>query len=234
MWRRARAPQLPLALSNLAVFYESRGRAREAVPLVEEAVRGLRQQGAAGRGRLGTLLGVLGGLYDHTGHHARAVATLDSALAVLRHTPGADHPMTVLNEASRALALRRAGRLAEALQQARAAYQHARAVLPAASPIYAHAEVIYGHTLCLAAPDSARRGAAHVEKALGDRQALLPPGHYLVAQAESLLGECLLVEGRREQAIPLLQQGYDGLRAARGAQDFRTQEAWGRLVRASE
>jgi hypothetical protein len=68
-----------------------------------------------------------------------------------------------------------------------------------------------------------------LRESLEIRRAGLPAGHWLIGNTASLLGECLLADGKREEAIALLQEGYAILRAARGENDPRTLEAKGRL-----
>lgn len=219
-WRAENAPGVPLAENNLALLLESRGRIREALPLMHDALVRLRDQG--NEGQLGPILGVYGGLQDLAGYPDSAVTTLDSALAVIRRTGGPAHPSVVINLANQAQALRRGGRLAEAHVSSREAWNLARRTLDPGTPYYAHAALMYGHTLCL--EDSAA-GTALVRQALASRQAMLPPTHWLLAQTESILGECLLREGRFDEAMPLVKRGYDGLKASRGEADLRTREA---------
>ena len=228
IWRREQAAELPLALNNLAILYEGTRRAREAVPLVEEAAAALRAQGATADSRLGPVLATLGSLYDYTGRPAEAAATLDTALAVLRRSVGTDHPLTVQNRASRALVDVRAGRPALALPLARQALRDARRTLPADHPITPHVLVVLAEALCAA--DSARTGEPLAREALATRRALYPPEHALVAVTESVEGACLAALGRHAEARPLLVHGLAALRADRGDADARTADARERLT----
>jgi serine/threonine protein kinase len=229
LWREEGTEHLPLALNNLAILYEQTRRTREAVPLVEEAVRALRAQGPSGAPELATALATLGVLYDYTGRPAEGAATLDEALGLLRRLLGPEHPATLLNTASRALVDVRAGRPAEALPFARAAYDGVRRTLPDDHPFSPHALTIYGQALCGLGPDSARAGEGLTRRALAIRRGLYPPEHFLVALTESVHGGCLTALGRFGEAEPLLTSGYHALRAARGEADARTADARARL-----
>lgn len=52
-----------------------------------------------------------------------------------------------------------------------------------------------------------------------------PRGHWQIGEAESVLGACWWVLGRKAEAVPLLLSGYETLRAAKGDQARRTVEA---------
>jgi serine protease AprX len=61
-------------------------------------------------------------------------------------------------------------------------------------------------------------------------EAALPDGHWSPSDARSVLGECLVAEGRLEDAEPLLLAGYEGLVAARGAEHPRSRAALERIA----
>jgi hypothetical protein len=70
-----------------------------------------------------------------------------------------------------------------------------------------------------------------LRECLSLRQQSLPPGHWLIASAESILGECLMAERRYQEAEPLLLRGRASLEAARGSSgDPRVVQATRRLV----
>lgn len=64
-----------------------------------------------------------------------------------------------------------------------------------------------------------------LREALALRRTSLPQGHWRIAEAQSLLGACLSMLGRLEEADPLLSAGYAGIRTHRGEADRRTQHA---------
>jgi len=55
---------------------------------------------------------------------------------------------------------------------------------------------------------------------------LLPTGNWMMAEAESLLGECLRMQKRYAEAEPLLIESYQDLKASRGDKHHLT---WMRL-----
>ena len=62
------------------------------------------------------------------------------------------------------------------------------------------------------------------------RRQALPPGHWLIASSESVLGACLTAERRFPEAEALLLQARAGLESSRGHDHERTVEARQRLV----
>jgi hypothetical protein len=62
------------------------------------------------------------------------------------------------------------------------------------------------------------------------RRDALPNGHWVIAAAESVLGECLYLGGRFDQAEPLLVGAFETIRDTLGVDDARTQEALRRVV----
>jgi serine/threonine-protein kinase len=70
----------------------------------------------------------------------------------------------------------------------------------------------------------------HLREAVALRRAILPPGHWLIANTESLLGECLAARGRHGEAERLLTASYERLLADRGPDHERTRDARVRLA----
>ncbi len=63
------------------------------------------------------------------------------------------------------------------------------------------------------------------------RQKELPPGHWLIADTRSLLGEAVAGQRRFDEAEPLLHDGYAELKADREAPLESKREAAARIVR---
>ncbi len=57
-----------------------------------------------------------------------------------------------------------------------------------------------------------------------------PKGHWAIADAESVLGECLVRAGRKEEGAPLLRHGYEQLVASLGEKLTATQRARERMM----
>ena len=72
---------------------------------------------------------------------------------------------------------------------------------------------------------------SQLRDALEIRTAALGASHWLVAEAESVLGEALATQGRHTEAQPLLVGAWERLVAQRGAADRYTREAQARLSR---
>ena len=62
------------------------------------------------------------------------------------------------------------------------------------------------------------------------RREALPEGHWLHANTESTLGECLTALGRFGEAEPLLLRSYPVIKAKWGASGEHTQRALRRIV----
>jgi serine/threonine-protein kinase len=66
------------------------------------------------------------------------------------------------------------------------------------------------------------------------REATLSPDHRLIAYARSVLGECLLRQGRRDEALPMLLSSYEALRRGYGEHAGWTVDARARLAMAKQ
>src|SRR5262249_9987664 len=67
-------------------------------------------------------------------------------------------------------------------------------------------------------------------ESLAIRRRVLPPGHWLLANAESLVGGCFLARKKYDEAEPYLLNGYRELAAAPDAMPKRRLEALDRLI----
>jgi serine/threonine-protein kinase len=70
---------------------------------------------------------------------------------------------------------------------------------------------------------------ALLREALDLRSAVLPVGHWQIAETEGWLGSALAAQGRGTEATALLERAHETLLARRGAADRRTREALARL-----
>jgi hypothetical protein len=76
----------------------------------------------------------------------------------------------------------------------------------------------------------AQEAEGYARSCLEIRSRALTAGHWLIADAKSVLGACLTAQGRYVEAEPLVVQGYEELRDAVGATASRKQEALERIV----
>lgn len=73
-----------------------------------------------------------------------------------------------------------------------------------------------------------------VRECLTIRQNALPPGHWITAMAQSVLGECLMAVGRYAGAEPLLLESYPNIKKGLGPEDERALTALSRIVQLYE
>jgi TolB-like protein len=71
--------------------------------------------------------------------------------------------------------------------------------------------------------------AAVLEEAVRIREAVLPEGHWLIAETQSALGYSYLLQGRVQEAAPLLRVAVQTLRQKRGEAYPVTRRAQERL-----
>ena len=68
-------------------------------------------------------------------------------------------------------------------------------------------------------------GETILREAVKMRTDSLPKEHFWVALANDALGECLTIQGRYDEAEPLLLQSYESLKSSQGATNPRTRLA---------
>ena len=83
-------------------------------------------------------------------------------------------------------------------------------------------------------PDGTEEDYDRMHKELADKRATLPPGHFLIASSESILGEHLVLEHRYREAETLLLRSERSLVASRGEHAPIVGDARSRLVKLYE
>jgi serine/threonine-protein kinase len=78
------------------------------------------------------------------------------------------------------------------------------------------------------------RAEPYLRESLTIWRGLLPKGNSMIAEGESLLGECLRMQKRYGEAEPLLIESYQNLKASRGEKHHLTLDALKRLVKLYE
>ena len=212
--------------NNLAVQAHGRGNLEEAERQYREALRITRAlQGerlpayASGLSNLANVLHSLGRRDDARDAYARALALRLELL-------GDDHPDLTFTEINYSQLLGEIGEVGQALAMASRAVRRVDAY-PPTHPLVAAAILARG-VAHLGMGDAAA-AERDVRDALTRRRQALPQGHWLIANTESLLGECLLAQGRTAEARPLLESSYEKLLADRGPDHERTRDARRRL-----
>lgn len=134
-----------------------------------------------------------------------------------------DSPMIGRDLSKRAALAHARGELAEA----RVANERALEILPPKSIWNTSAQEEYARVLFqLGELDSAEQFA---RAALQTQQSKLPPGHSLIAEAQSTLGAILAIIGRYGEAMSLLSQADEVLRRHRDAEDVFVTQTRGAL-----
>jgi serine/threonine-protein kinase len=219
-------PDILYTLNGLGVLHLYQGRYDEAVPLLRRAVDRMRRV-RPGSYELGEALGNLAGAHAALGQMDDALEARRDALAILEEAVDEEHLSAIIQRTSYASDLLLAGQVAAAQREAQRSLDAAVRAFGARHPYTAFAQNVAGQAHC-AGPEPGV-GASLLRASLTTRRDVLPEGHWLVANGESLLGGCLATLGRTEEAEAFLTQGYDGLRSSRGPDHQKTVEARERL-----
>lgn len=219
-------PDVLYTLNGLGVLYLYQGRYEEAVPLLRRAVDRMRHV-RPGSYELGEALGNVAGAYAALGRIEEALDVRQEAVAILEEAVGEEHPSTVIQRTSYASDLLLDGRVEAAQREAQRAVDVAVRAFGVEHSYTAFAQNVAGQAYC--AGENAAVGAPLLRTSLETRRAVLPEGHWLVANGESLLGACLAALGHVEEAQRFLEQGYQGLLRERSPEHQKTVEARERL-----
>ena len=222
----ADARQIGSALNNLAVLASARGDSagatrlhRESVAILEKELPPSHPDLAGARITLASALEIEGTLDEAEALYSSAVPDFEKSL-------GSDHPKLIQALASHAwLALRR-NDAARALELTDRAVASAERALGTEHPLRAYAFAVRGEALTRLG----RYGEAVRDfgAALAARKANMPAGHWLITNTESALAYAR-VKGGDESARPLLQQTYQSLVDALGAEHEISKRAAERL-----
>jgi serine/threonine-protein kinase len=224
-----RDAQVAEIINNLAVQAQARGDLPEAERLYRDALRiaalvhGEEDPGyAAG-------LSNLGGVLHSQQKLGEARATYERALALRLKILGPEHPDVAFTELNYADLLSQLGEQEPALALIDRILSKRGRVLPESHPMVAAALTVGGRAR-MKSGDLA--GAERdLRESVALRRRLLPSGHWLIANTESILGECLAARAKSAEAGRLLEASYQALLASRGPDHERTREARDRLER---
>lgn len=222
-------PEVGASAHNLALLLIYRGRLEEAEPLVREALRIFRETLGARHPKVAVSLNNLAFLLAEEDRFGEAEALYRESLAITRSALGEDRPQVARNLRNLAVLLLRQGRPAEAAPLARQAVALAGRVLGEHHPETAYYRLDLAQLDLLAGETG--KAETVVRQALEDLRRGLPPGHWNVAMAESMLGDCLRAQGRLAEAAPLLSRSASALAAARGERSSFARDARARLAR---
>ncbi|WP_412069719.1 protein kinase domain-containing protein [Rubrivirga sp. IMCC43871] len=228
--RRAEEPfNEATALNNLATLLITSERTEEAIQVYRDLIAAHAQSDDASASYgLGFSQVNLANALSNFGAAEEALTTYREAVATFGSRLGPEHPETLGARVSLAFHLHRMGRFGEAARGATATLRDAERVLSEDHPYIAYAQNVAGFSLCDGGDPA--RGAALQRTSLATRRQSFPPDHWILANGESLLGDCLARLGQRDQAGRLLTRSVATLADALGDDHQRTRDARARLA----
>ncbi|HEU0208136.1 MAG TPA: serine/threonine-protein kinase [Candidatus Udaeobacter sp.] len=232
----ALTPQIPtverdgvgITRSTLASALADQGKFEEAFRTAQEAVSEERQMGQADTPGFGFSLTVLGGFLTDNRQFPEADAALREAEAIFRKLLSPSHLWLADNLRNQAALLYEEGRFAESLEKVSRVLELYRQNFGTHYDNYPTALIICG--LSLAKTGQPNESEAVLREAVKIRTDSVPKEHFWVALANDALGECLTLQGRYDEAEPLLIGSYESLKFSQGAGNPRTRLALQRLI----
>ena len=228
--------------STLASALADQGKFEEALRTAQEVVAEDRQTGQADTPGFGFSLTVLGGFLTDNRQFAEAGAALREAEAIFHKLLSPSHLWLADNLRNQAALLYEEGRFTESLEKVTRALDLYGQNFGTHYDNYPTALIIRG--LSLTKTGQPNDGETILREAVKMRTDSLPKEHFWVAQANDALGEYLTIQGRYDEAEPLLLQSYESLKFSQGAGNPRTRlaaqrlialyEGWGKPDRANE
>lgn len=234
-------PELAAVSGNLAATLAELGRVAEAEALYRQALEQQQRQHPRESPEVARALNNLAVLLRDAGDLEAAEPLLRESLEIRLQLVGAEHPAVAVVQNNLAHLEQQQGRF----QAAAAAYEEAlQTFRTTLGPEHANVGVVLRNRATLELERGEPQVAeASIRQALELFQNAWPTGphqtkqHWRVADAESVLGECLLKQGRAEEAAPLLKRALAALRAEKGEASRHTLEAaerWEALGRGAE
>jgi serine/threonine-protein kinase len=221
-------PDVAASLNNVAVVLGQRGEYAAAESLQREALKVIRQVRGPEHPEVANALSSVAGILYYQGKFTAADSFFLPALAMRRKLLGPEHPDYAWTLLSYATSLYDRGDYAGAAARTREVLQLRGKTLPDEHLVVSGSLLYLGRSL------DHLKDFERAEDALRDcldlRRKYLPPGHWLIAAAQSVLGEHYTLVGNYPAAERELVSGYEGLRAARGEDHPRTQEARTSLI----
>jgi eukaryotic-like serine/threonine-protein kinase len=210
-----------IVLTSLGSFYYATGRFQEARRMFEQAIVSSRNVSGPGHGLEATAQERLGQLLRSAGNYAAARVHLQAAVDIWRQAPGGSRFRYAISLADQGELLLDEGKPALAA----APLQEAMSILPAEDGNFATLLVIHGTQL--ARTGKGLESESTIRRAISLYRKSLPAAHGELAAAHSALGESLLVQGRLEEAEPLL---IDSDRALEGRLHAARRRSLQRLI----
>jgi serine/threonine-protein kinase len=215
------------SLLSLANIMADRGDYDTADSLFEAAIVTYGQVFGSGAPHVARVKNDFAGRLSDRGEFERADPLYREALPVYRDVLGNDHPFTAIVKGNLASALYGLSETDEAERL----WREAIATLREASvaPTFAVRPLI-GLASLLMDRDAYREAEPLLREALSILKDAPPDTRWQVVEAQSRLGDCLVVQRRFEEAESLFLDSYTQLREERGLEDPNTQQALERLA----
>jgi serine/threonine-protein kinase len=213
-----------VAETNLATALAQLGRYAAAEPRFRRAIALLGDGAGSKRFRVAAALQPWAGTLNFLGRGAEAEAVARRSYLMNRELFGAAALPTAVSLRMLINVLADGGRCPEAIAAADEMIAMRRA-LPDGDPSVGTALMYSGW--CRARIGDAIRGEALAREALALRESQFPAGHWAIAQAQAVLGDVLAhgSDSDRDEALALLQIGYDGLAAQLDSGNVRVKQA---------
>ncbi len=221
-------PDVVRTLNNLAALFEIRGQYEDAESHYRRGLAIRLELHGPEHWEVARSLYNLAVVLSSREKYVEAEELLRRSLRIRTDLYGRDHPDVALSLSGLAQVLSVRGGWQEAEQRFQEALAIQRARLGEEHPQTARTKRNLAlHRLRRGVPAAAE---SLIREALASLRAKRPEGHWEIADAESVLGACLVAMGRFEDAEPLLIGGYEGLARIRGVQAVPTRKARLRLV----
>jgi serine/threonine-protein kinase len=220
--------QVANAFSNLAAVLQSQGSSSEAEERYQQALEICRTLYGEEHPLAASVHHNLGTLLFSLGRTTETLENLETALRIDRNLLGEGHPDVGRDLNSLGTAYARAGRI----DAAEAALTHALEIrqqaLGEAHPFFR--DSLFSLASLWLQQDQDSKAQALLEGVIDRWRQSAPQEVWALPQAKTTLGASYLRVGRWPEAEPLLQEGYEGLRVAVGAENRLTQTALSCLV----
>lgn len=213
------------ALAQLGRSLHGRGLLDEAEPLYHRAHAIRLSSLGEGDGLVGTSLGNLASLSHDRGDYAAAESLYLKKLEIDVNAYGHEDFYVAADLAILADVAHDMG----ALERSGSLYRRAIAIMPTDEPQIL-AQTLGGYARLLTQQARATEAKPFAVEALAILESTLPPGNKRIAEAQSVLGNCLSRLGHFDEAEPLLIEAKDVLQERRGLRHRHTREALEGLV----
>lgn len=221
-----RSLEVARALNNLGKVLYTRGNLDEAEPLYLESIAIRHELLDPDKPQLAIVLMNLAALYDARGDGDKAVATYRQALNIRLQTFNPDDPQVARTQASLGYALlgrAATGDLEEAQRRLEEAWQ---THLDKSGPDHENTLVIQRNLAAvLLERGNVERAEGLIRDVVDRSEALGDRSEWRVADARSVLGACLLAQGRYAEARPLLEGAAEIIANVRGEASRPAREA---------